>query len=285
MEEAREVADNHALTETPPRKPFPKAIGFIMVNELCERFSYYGLKAILATYLTDFILYDKDHATEIVHGFIFACYFLPLAGGYLADRYLGKFWTIFILTIVYCIGGGLLAVTAIPGVTGWPPGSWGVILSLVLIAAGTGGIKPCVSSLVGDQFDESQKDLYSIVFPLFYFCINVGSLLSTFITPQMKANLSFAWAFSVPAMLLGISLIIFVAGKRYYVLVPPGENIFTTVFAVLRHGIGGWFSTPRGMRKPMLSYAVDKCGEQTVNDVRAVFHVLKIFLYVNHLSC
>jgi dipeptide/tripeptide permease len=129
---------------------YPYSIWFIVGNELAERFAFYSFKSILPKYLKDYLLFSEDHATALVHAFIFLAYFTPILGGFLADAILGKFWTIVILSLVYCIGQITMSVTAIPSVTNghW----WGCALSLILVAFGTGGIKPCVSSFGGDQY-------------------------------------------------------------------------------------------------------------------------------------
>jgi len=83
-----------------------------------------------------------------------------------------------------------MSVTSIPGVTGTPPSPWGMFLSLLLIAVGTGGIKPCVSSFGGDQFHPSQKRYIEVFFSMFYLSINIGSLISMVATPLIRGNVS-----------------------------------------------------------------------------------------------
>lgn len=121
--------------------PFPTSVYLIVGNEFCERFCFYGMKSALSLYLTSYLLMNEDSATAVVHTFNFFAYLFPLAGGIMSDTYFGKFNTILYLSMVYFVGMLLLSVTAIPGVTGDPPGAWGVALSLFLIAVGTGGIK------------------------------------------------------------------------------------------------------------------------------------------------
>lgn len=101
--------------------------------------------------MNQYLGFDEDDATAIVHAFIFFAYFSPILGGYLADAWIGKFWTVFFLSIVYCVGQVTVSVTAIPGVTGKPPHWWGLAVGLFLVGLGTGGIKPCVSSFGGTQ--------------------------------------------------------------------------------------------------------------------------------------
>uniref|UniRef100_A0AAY4CG87 Solute carrier family 15 member 1a n=1 Tax=Denticeps clupeoides TaxID=299321 RepID=A0AAY4CG87_9TELE len=179
---------------------YPVSIFFIVVNEFCERFSYYGMRAVLVLYFKYFLLWDEDLATSIYHAFVALCYLTPILGAIVADSWLGKFRTIIYLSIVYAIGQIVMAVSAIHDITdtdrnGTPDNmTFHVALSmlgLVLIALGTGGIKPCVSAFGGDQFEEHQTTQRSTFFSVFYLCINAGSLLSTIITPILRCMVDF----------------------------------------------------------------------------------------------
>ena len=103
------------------------------------------------------------------------------------------------------------------------------IVALIIVACGTGGIKPCVSTLGGDQFssDERGQSQLKDFFSIFYFAINAGSLCSTFITPVLRAQGSYTIAFLVPAVLMGVALILFLAGSKYYIKNMPTGNIFS----------------------------------------------------------
>ena len=117
--------------------------------------------------------------------FVSAVYFLPILGAILAEGFLGKYNTIFWLSIVYCLGPSHARLHGHRVGIAWTEWSW---LGLGLIAFGSGGIKPCVSANVGDQFGESNKHLLSKVFGWFYFSINAGSFLSTILCPLLLAN-------------------------------------------------------------------------------------------------
>ncbi|NXL13458.1 S15A1 protein, partial [Setophaga kirtlandii] len=178
---------------------FPLSIFFIVINEFCERFSYYGMKAVLTLYFTRFLHWDGNFATAIYHTFVALCYLTPILGAIIADSWLGKFKTILYLSIVYAIGQTVLSVGSINDLTdhnqdGSPDAiAVNVALSMVgfvLIAFGTGGIKPCVSAFGGDQFEEDQEKQRSTFFSLFYLSINAGSLLSTLITPTIRGKVT-----------------------------------------------------------------------------------------------
>lgn len=194
------------------------------------------MKAILPIYLTAWLSFSEDAATTIIHSFNFAAYLFTLPGGIISDSWLGKFKTIFYLSIIYSIGGLVLAFTSFPKITGVPPHWWGAMIGLSLIVVGTGGIKPCVSSFGGDQFKPHQTGLISQFFSWFYWAINAGSMLSMFITPVLRQNVHcfgqdscYPLAFGLPAVLMVIALGVFVLGYRSYVHVPPAGNGFVQV--------------------------------------------------------
>uniref|UniRef100_A0A8C6THS8 Solute carrier family 15 member 1 n=1 Tax=Neogobius melanostomus TaxID=47308 RepID=A0A8C6THS8_9GOBI len=175
----------------------PHQYFFIVVNEFCERFSYYGMRAVLVLYFTYFLNWDDDFATSIYHVFVALCYLTPILGAIVADSWLGKFKTIIYLSIVYALGQIAMAISAIHDLTdkdrnGSPDNmTLHVVLSMVglfLIALGTGGIKPCVAAFGGDQFSNQQEKQRSTFFSVFYLCINGGSLLSTIITPILRGR-------------------------------------------------------------------------------------------------
>ncbi len=154
----------------------------------------------------------------------------------MSDSWLGKFKTIFYLSIVYSLGSLVLAFTSFPKITGDPPHWWGAMIGLLLIVIGTGGIKPCVSSFGGDQFKPTQIAMISIFFSWFYWSINAGSMLSMFITPVLRENVHcfgqdscYPLAFGLPAALMVLALMVFVIGYSSYVHVPPAGNGFVQV--------------------------------------------------------
>ncbi|MBT4792673.1 MAG: MFS transporter, partial [Halobacteriovoraceae bacterium] len=154
----------------PTKEKFPKQIQYIVWNEACERYSYYGMRSILVIFLVSYLGLEKFQATSDYHIFAGACYLFPVLGAYLSDRFLGKYKTIITLSIVYCFGHLFLAL--------FEHSQLGFYTGLGLIAIGSGGIKPCVSAHVGDQFKPSQKESLQKVFDLFYFMINFGSFFS-----------------------------------------------------------------------------------------------------------
>jgi len=182
----------------------PPQIPFIIGNEACERFSFYGMRNILTVFLIDWLLRTQvpgqgereASAKAVFHLFVFGVYFTPLLGGFLADRFLGKYRTILYISLLYCAGHACLAA--------FPDDPRGFYAGLALIALGSGGIKPCVSALVGDQFTEKNKHLVNKVFALFYWSINLGSFFASLLIPKTLRLWGPAVAFGIPGVLMAV---------------------------------------------------------------------------------
>lgn len=258
---------------------FPPSIKYIMSNEICERFSYYGLRAILALYLTEQLLFSETNATVVVHAFTMGAYATTLIGGYLSDAVLGKYRTIFYVSLIYCSGGAVLAITAIKGLLGghW----WGMALGLFLIALGTGGIKPVVSAFVGDQFTPAQAHLLERVFRLFYFCINFGSVFSTLLTPVIRTNFGYAPAFGLPAVLLLVATSIFWVGRRKYRTYAPQGSVLKDAAKLIYYATSIRIKYGRGSLSSEKSYLFLAEGQfptTLIQDVSAALRVLLVFV-------
>jgi POT family proton-dependent oligopeptide transporter len=205
---------------TAPQK-HPRGIGFIIGNEGCERFSFYGMRAILTEHLISLYAQSmhlnaadaKSAATSDYHLFTAAAYALPMIGAILSDRLLGKYRTIFWLSLVYCLGHAVLAVGE--------NSILGMHLGLALIAIGSGGIKPCVSAFVGDQYRAGQEKLVEKIFQAFYFIINFGSFFATLLVPWLKVRFGPSVAFGVPGILMALATFILWLGRKRYIHAPP----------------------------------------------------------------
>ena len=200
---------------------YPPQIKYIIGNEVCERFSYYGMLGILELYLAKRMNMGGDAATTIQHLFGTAVYFLPLIGGWLADRWLGRYWTILTISLFYCLGHATLAA--------FEGSRAGLYAGLALIAIGAGGIKPCVSAFVGDQFKPSQHHLLTRIYGWFYFAINLGSAAAFYIIPWVHTHWGYAWAFGIPGLAMGLATLIFWLGRKQYVRVPTQQESKRTV--------------------------------------------------------
>ena len=208
-----------------PIDGIPPGIPYIVGNEAAERYSYYGMRAILVIFMTKFLmnaeggldLMTEEQAKTWFHGFVTAVYFFPIFGALLSDVFLGKYRTIMALSIVYCLGHLTLALDDT---------RTGLALGLGLIAIGSGGIKPCVSAHVGDQFARSNARLLPKVFGWFYFSINVGALASILFAEPLLNRFGPSVAFGVPGVLMALATAVFWMGRDEFVHVPPGGVAF-----------------------------------------------------------
>ncbi|MEM7646618.1 MAG: MFS transporter, partial [Pseudomonadota bacterium] len=148
------------------------------------------MRNILTIFMVQYLAIAEMDATSVYHVFVAGCYLMPLFGGYLADRHFGKYQVILWLSIVYCIGHGVIALFET---------KTGLYWGLGLIAVGSGGIKPCVSAF--------------------------GSSTSAIVTPLLLAYFSPSIAFGVPGILMAIATVIFWMGRKQYIIKPPvGKN-------------------------------------------------------------
>jgi len=216
---------------------WPPQVKFIVGNEACERFSYYGIVGILAGYITTVATQgglgmETDDSTEIIHFFKFANYFMPLFGAWLSDRLIGRYHTILWVSLIYCLGNGVLAASGFAGTVHAKMAC--LCGGLALIAFGSGGIKPCVSAFMGDQFKPEQSHLLQKAYGAFYWSINFGSFFSFLVVPWVQEKWSFAAAFGVPGVLMAIATLIFWVGTPYYTRKPTSRETkhagFFTVF-------------------------------------------------------
>ncbi|KAM7375214.1 hypothetical protein PAMA_014345 [Pampus argenteus] len=296
------MADNDEKKKTKSKSAivcgYPISIFFIVVNEFCERFSYYGMRAVLVLYFKYFLRWDDDFATTIYHTFVALCYLTPILGAIVADSWLGKFKTIVYLSIVYTVGQVIMAISAIHDITdtnkdGNPDNmTFHVALSmvgLILIALGTGGIKPCVAAFGGDQFEDHQEKQRSTFFSIFYLSINAGSLLSTIITPILRAQecgihtqqKCYPLAFGVPAALMVVALIVFIIGSGMYNKTAPQGNIIVKVCKCIGFAISNRFrhrSSSYPKREHWMDWAEEKYNKLLIAQVKMVLKVLFLYL-------
>jgi POT family proton-dependent oligopeptide transporter len=256
---------------------WPAPVKYIIGTEACERFSFYGMRSILTVFLVEHLLLAAPVAEraprgkEVFHLFVMAVYFFPLLGGYLADRYWGKYRTILWLSLVYCVGHGFLAVFD-DNLTGFYAG-------LGLIALGSGGIKPCVSAFVGDQLTADQKSLMPRVFGAFYWAINLGSLVASLCVPKLLRHFGPTVAFGLPGVLMLIATLIFWLGRRHYHELPPSGLNPHSFARVLLSALRGSSRTPDNARRG-LDRALDQHPPEAIEGARAVLSLLKIFAFV-----
>ena len=212
----------------------------MLLVEFCERFSFYGIRSVLSVYLQNKLGFTQAESSQAYHLYIAICYITPILGGIIADQYWGKYKTILVLGIVYAIGNGVVSAGSI-----FDDSRFLIFSGLALISIGTGGIKPCISSFCGDQLDPSNEKKREQFFSVFYVCINVGALISSYMTPQWARperhdgmnsselvgcngkNDCYPKAFGIPSLLMFVALFLFVLGTKFYNIVKSKNDVFT----------------------------------------------------------
>lgn len=186
----------------------PRGFWFVFWGELAERASFYGMRTVLALYLLDVLRFEAAGAASVMTFFLAACYLAPLLGGFIADRFLGRFGTIAAFALPYLVGHLVL---------GGIPTRTGLGIALVLLALGSGAIKPNTSTLMGMIYEAEKKTaLLGRAFSYFYAAINIGSALSSLGLPLVRERYGYATALAIPAALMAVGFLLFVAGRRHY---------------------------------------------------------------------
>ena len=255
---------------------WPRQIKYIIGNEACERFSYYGMAGILAGYISGQLVAgglgkSENYATEVISLFKSLNYFTPLLGAWLSDKLIGRYKTIFWVSLLYCAGHGTLALSDFFG----PAGKLiCLFVGLTLIAFGSGGIKPCVSAFMGEQFTPEQSHLMQKAYGAFYWAINFGSFFSFLIIPWVKNHYGYSLAFAVPGIFMAVATFIFWRGKKLYVIVPTNREkkhagFFHVFFTAL--------FLPRAAGKTFWENARTRFSENEVAAARSVLPILFVF--------
>lgn len=242
------LLDAKTFSNSPPITPlfgFPRQTYVLLLIEFCERFCFYGIRSVLNPYFTSaFIGLDNNKANIYYHSYVLFAYLTPVVGGVIADQYWGKYKTISILSLVYILGNTIISMSSIipilncdatsdtysDCVEGYKSGTfYGSMLGLAVIAIGTGGIKPCISAICGDQFPANAVSKRTKFFAAFYMIINIGSIISSYYTPiWAKGNMhndAYWISFGVPSIFMVVALIIFFLGTKTYKINPPTGSV------------------------------------------------------------
>ena len=215
------MAKKEYLTAPLPSKKMPAGIPYILTNEASERFAFYGSRCIIVFFMTHLLVNTRGQLAPMTaeqsktwfHLFVSAVYFMPLLGALISDIWLGKYRTILYFSILYCFGTLALAVNHT---------RFGLGAGLVLIAIGSGIIKPCVTANVGDQFGKINKHLIAKMYNWFYFAVNLGAFISSLLIPELLDRYGPTVAFGVPCTFMILATIAFWLGRNKFVHIPRG---------------------------------------------------------------
>ncbi|CAL8070263.1 unnamed protein product [Orchesella dallaii] len=281
-----QIRESMEMEERNAKKiPYPKGIFFIMATELSERFSYYGMRAVLTIYMRNVLNFGENKATSFYHIFLMLCYGLPVFWGVLSDSWLGKYKTILYVSILFAIGNITLTLSSIPPLN--LPVQEFFFVGLLLMAVGTAGMKPCVAPLGGEQFIlPQQENQLKHFFSLFFFVITIGNMISTVITPVFRRDVScfemescYPLAFGVPASIMLLAIVVFLSGRSLYVITQPSGNMLVKVVKCIAYAISNR-GNKSGNRSSShwLDSAADKYDASLIADTKGLLRVLVYYL-------
>ncbi|KAL5224930.1 hypothetical protein ABZP36_011569 [Zizania latifolia] len=219
-----------------------RACFFILGSEFTECLCLFGVLKNLVKYLTSVLQESNVNAARSVSTWVGTCFFTPLFGAFMADTYWGRYCTVVVSLSVYAVGMLTLTVSAslpLPLHASYYNGGVRRVafyLGLYLVALGSGGIKPCISTLGADQFDRAdptERETKASFFNWYYFSIKMGSLLSATVLVWVQDNVGWGVGFAVATLFMVLGLAMFVAGRRVYRYKKLGGSPLTRVSQVL----------------------------------------------------
>jgi len=266
-------------------KRMPVATWLILWLELCERFSYYGIKAVLILFLTDpkALGMTKGKGKAVYHAFSFLSYFTGLIGAMMADSLLGKFKTILWSLLFYCVAEAILTVFAVPTIGGNVAGA---LVGLFVMGIAGGNIKPCVGAFGGDQIAQTETGLITRFFALFYMSVNVGAMLTQFIMPVLRTAIQcfggncFAAIFGINTVILILGTVSFMVGGGIFNKKEPEGNMLIKVGGMMKHALSqkGTNKKNGNTYSHWLDNAQDKYSLTEINETKAMIRVSKMFI-------
>jgi len=215
------MSEKKYLTTPAVSDKMPGSVPYILTNEAFERFSFYGMRCILVVFMTEYLLgasgelalMSEETAKKYFHFFVAAVYFTPFIGALLCDIFFGKFKTIIFFAVINCVGLMFLV---------FDQTRLGLSTGLILVALGSGAMKPCVSANVGDQFGRNNQDKMQKFFGWFYFSINFGSTFSTLLVPELLNKYGPRIAFGTPCAAMILATIAYWLGRWKFIHIRPG---------------------------------------------------------------
>jgi POT family proton-dependent oligopeptide transporter len=213
----------------------PRGLSTLFFTEMWERFSYYGMRALLTLYMTKTLAegglaFDEKYASLIYATYVAAVWYLPLIGGWLADKFLGAWRAVLIGGIVIACGHFSMAFDTLPNFYG----------GLVLIACGTGLLKPNISAMVGQLYGEGDKRR-DAGFSIFYMGINLGAFIAPLVCGYLGQKVNWHYGFAAAGVGMTLGLVQYVIGASH--LHHVGRKLLRTHDAEQNHAKGFDFLT------------------------------------------
>lgn len=225
-----------------PSKGHPKGLGVLFATEMWERFNFYGMRTVLALFLSQALMMGDENASIIYGGYLGLCYLTPMLGGYISDKYLGNRNCIILGGSILAFGQLVLFASASTFGSNLETAKTLMWISLGLQIFGNGFFKPNISSMVGQLYSKEEKSKLDSAFTIFYMGINLGAILGQFICPLVgdvvnhvkqadgtekivRDLTAFKWGFLAASIAMTLGTIIFFFLKNKYVVTPTGQAI------------------------------------------------------------
>ncbi|KAF5738968.1 putative oligopeptide transporter [Tripterygium wilfordii] len=237
-----------------------KACSYIVGYEVFERMAYYGIASNLVLYLTKELHEGTVTSSNNVTNWVGTVWMLPIIGAYIADAHLGRYWTFVIASAIYLVGMCLMTLAvSVPGLK--PPSCGSGIkdedcaknasslqsgifyCALYIIAVGTGGTKPNISTMGADQFDDfepKERTQKLSFFNWWMFSIFFGTLFSNTFLVYLQDNVGWSLGYGLPTVGLATSIIVFLVGTPCYRHKVPAGSPFTRIAQVLVAAVRKW---------------------------------------------
>ena len=199
-----------AIQREPEFAGHPKGLYMLFFAEMWERFSYYGMRAILIFYLTQHWLFSDSKSNLVYGAYTSLVYITPVLGGYLADRYLGQRKAVVFGGLLLAIGHSLMAVEGVGGQNDPTINVFWAALAFIIV--GSGFLKANISVMVGQLYkltDIRRDGAYTI----FYMGINVGAAIGTIMVAYLGQTIGWGWGFGLAGIGMLVGLVVFVLGK------------------------------------------------------------------------
>jgi POT family proton-dependent oligopeptide transporter len=181
----------------------PKGLFLLFFVEMWERFSYYGMRALLMLYMVKFLMFSTEKSGQVYGWYTGMVYFTPLIGGYIADRYLGQRACIVIGGTLMALGHFAMAFTPLPF----------FFSALILLIVGNGFFKPNISTVVGKLYDENDPRR-DAGFTIFYMGINLGAFFSPLVCGTLGEKIGWHWGFGAAGVGMVLGLVMYLWGQQ-----------------------------------------------------------------------
>ncbi|KAA3436904.1 peptide MFS transporter [Rufibacter hautae] len=211
------------IPEAPTATGHPKQLYMLFFTEMWERFSFYGMKALLLAYMISELKFDEPKGYAILGSYAALVYTMPMFGGMMSDRFLGGRKAVMYGGILMSIGHLVLAL----------PEDWSFFYGMAFIICGNGFFKPNISSLVGTLYSDNDPRKDS-GFSIFYMGINIGAALGGLLCGYVGQQINWHYGFGLAGLFMILGLVVFAIGKKSlgnYGLPPNPEDLKKPVFA------------------------------------------------------